>query len=311
MALATAQRDSRTAAATPRSVVARRRRRSFKHHLLLAPAMLLSASVVVIPAVLTIVAAFTDWNGVASSARWVGLANFRDIVADDVFWTAVTNNLKWTGLFLTIPVAIGLGVAWLLLRRPRTRTVYQVIFLIPYVLAPITNAVLWLNIIYDPTSGLVGYLQSSGLDVSAPLSNLDGALYAVAAVDIWHFWGFLAVVYLAALRQTPVEQIEAALVEGASAPQLFRYVYFPNIRATVQLMFVMIIIFSFLVFDYVYLLTGGGPAHSTEVLSTYAYTFAFATFQFGKAAAVGLIMSAFGLVASFLYTRLSRRDIVA
>jgi raffinose/stachyose/melibiose transport system permease protein len=286
------------------------RRRSVTHHLLVAPAMLLSASVVLIPAVLTVVAAFTDWNGVASRARWIGLGNFRDIFADDVFWTAVVNNLKWTALFLTIPVAIGLGTAMLLLRRPRSRTLYQVIFLVPYVLAPITNAVLWLNIIYDPTAGLVGYLRSSGVHVSAPLANLHGALYAVAAVDIWHFWGFLTVVYLAALRQTPVEQIEAALVEGASGGQLFRYVYFPNIRATMQLMFVMIIIFSFLAFDYVYLLTGGGPAHSTEVLSTYAYTFAFASFQFGKAAAVGLVMSAFGLVSSFLYTRLSRRDVL-
>lgn len=302
---------SSTAAAVSRRPSTRRRRGALVHHLLVAPAMLLSASVVLVPAVLTIAAAFTDWNGVASSARWVGLDNFRDIVDDDVFWTAVANNLKWTALFLTIPVAIGLGVAMLLLRRPRTRTLYQVIFLVPYVLAPITNAVLWLNIIYDPTSGVVGYLNNRGLRVSAPLASLDGALYAVAAVDIWHFWGFLTVVYLAALRQTPVEQIEAALVEGATGAQLFRYVYLPNIRATIQLMFVMIIIFSFLVFDYVYLLTGGGPAHSTEVLGTYAYTFAFASFQFGKAAAVGLIMSAFGLVSSLLYTRLNRRDIRA
>jgi raffinose/stachyose/melibiose transport system permease protein len=290
---------------------ARPRRRELKNYLLVAPAMLLSASVVLIPAVLTVAAAFTDWNGVAANAHWIGFDNFRAIFTDDVFWTAVRNNLKWTALFLTIPVGIGLGTAMLLLRRPRSRTLYQVIFLVPYVLAAITNAVLWLNIIYDPISGLVGYARTSGLDVPAPLANLHGALYAVAAVDIWHFWGFLTVVYLAALRQTPVEQIEAALVEGATGTQLFRYVYLPNIKATVQLMFVMIIIFSFLAFDYIYLLTGGGPAHSTEVLSTYAYTFAFATFQFGKAAAVGLIMSAFGLVASFLYARLSRKDILA
>ena len=84
-----------------------------------------------------------------------------------------------------------------------------------------------------------------------PLGNIHTALYAVAAVDIWHFWGFLTVVYLAALRQTPVEQIEAALVEGANGWQVFRYVYLPSIKSTIQLMWVMIIIFSFLTFDYV------------------------------------------------------------
>jgi raffinose/stachyose/melibiose transport system permease protein len=289
----------------------RRRRGSLKHYLLVAPAVLLSATVVLVPAVLTAVTAFTDWDGVATSAHWVGLGNFRHILADDVFWTALGNNLKWTVVFLTVPVAIGLATAMLLLRRPRSRTLYQVIFLVPYVLAAITNAMLWLNIIYNPISGVFGYLRDHGLDIKPPLANLDTALYAVALVDVWHFWGFLTVVYLAALRQTPTDQVEAAIVAGANGVQLFRYVYFPNIKATFQLLFVMTVIFSFLAFDYVFLLTGGGPAHATEMLSTYAYTFAFATFQFGKAAAVGLTMSLFGLVCSFAYTWLSRKDLNA
>jgi raffinose/stachyose/melibiose transport system permease protein len=133
----------------------------------------------------------------------------------------------------------------------------------------------------------------------------------VAGVDIWHFWGFLTVVYLAALRQTPLDQVEAALVEGANGWQIFRYVYLPSIRPTLQLMWVMIVIFSFLAFDYVYLLTQGGPANSTEMLSTYAYTAAFSAFQFGKAAAVGIIMSFFGLIASCVYTWLSRRQLTS
>jgi raffinose/stachyose/melibiose transport system permease protein len=154
-------------------------------------------------------------------------------------------------------------------------------------------------------------LRDYGFPIRSPLGNLNTALYTVATVDIWHYWGFLTVVYLAALRQTPYDQVEAAMVEGANGWQLFRHVYFPSIRPTVQLMFVMIIIFSFMTFDYIYLLTGGGPAHATEMLSTYAYTFAFMTFQFGKASAVGLMMSLFGLLASFLYVWLSRKDIAA
>jgi ABC-type sugar transport system permease subunit len=292
----------------PRSV---QRARAFKFYLLIAPAMLLSAAVVLIPGILTAVAAFTDWNGIALNAHWIGFANFRAIFSDPVFWTALKDNFKWAALFLTIPVGIGLGTAILLLRRPKSRTLYQVVFLIPYVLAAITNAILWLNIIYNPASGLWGYLEGRGLVGQAPLSNLHTALYAAAAVDIWHFWGFLTVIYLASLRQTPADQIEAALVEGANGPQLFRYVYLPSIKATLLLMFVMITIFSFLSFDYIYLLTGGGPAHSTEVLSTYAYTLAFSTYQFGRAAAVGLIMSFFGLVASVFYVFLSRRELAA
>ena len=288
--------------------VAARRRRSGKFYLMIAPALLLSGVVVLIPGILTAYAAFTDWDGLGLHPAWVGLANFREIFADPVFRHSLRDNLVWTALFLTIPVVIGLLTAMLLLRRRRSRTVYQVIYLIPYVLAPITNAVLWLNIIYNPISGVIGFFRSHGSAIDNPLASTDTALYAVAGVDIWHFWGFLTVVYLAALRQTPLDQVEAALVEGANGWQIFRYVYLPSIRPTLQLMWVMIVIFSFLAFDYVYLLTQGGPANSTEMLSTYAYTAAFSAFQFGKAAAVGLVMSGFGLLSSFLFVWLSRKD---
>lgn len=284
---------------------------SLKYYLLVMPALLLSMAVVVIPGLMTAYVSFTDWNGVSPEMEWVGLENFRKIFSDDVFWQSLFNNIRWTVVFLIVPVVIGMLAALLLVRRKHSRNAYQLIFLFPYVLAPITNAILWLNIILNPVSGVIGYLQDLGLDIPAPLGNINTALYAVATVDIWHFWGFLTVVYLAALRQTSIDQVEAAMVEGANSWQLFRHVYFPSIKPTVQLMFIMIIIFSFLTFDYVYLLTGGGPAHATEMLSTYAYNFAFLSFQFGKAAAVGLIMSLFGLIASFIYTWLSRKDVTA
>jgi raffinose/stachyose/melibiose transport system permease protein len=284
------------------------RRRTLINYLLIAPALLLSVGVVVVPGVMTAVASFTDWDGLGFTASFVGTANFDAIFADPTFVTSLINNIKWVALFLTIPVVIGLLTAWLLLTRKRSRTLYQVIYLMPYVLAPVVNAMVWLSIIYNPNGGVIGWLNERGIQTVAPLSNLDISLYSVAAVDMWHFWGFLTVVYLGAMRQTPMDQVEAAMVEGASAWQIFRHVYLPNIRSTLLLMGVMIVIFSFLAFDYVYLLTQGGPAHSSEVLGTYAYAFAFSSFQFGKAAAVGLIMSFFGLIASVIYTWLSRRD---
>lgn len=295
--------------ARPRSKKTFQQRRTFINYLLLAPALLLSITVVVIPGVLTAIASFTDWDGLGFSANFIGTSNFTDIFADPTFFTAMGNNLKWVILFLTIPVALGLLTASLLLRRKKTRTLYQVIYLMPYVLAPVVNAMVWLSIIYNPHGGVVGYLRDHGVAIESPLANLDTAIYAVAAVDMWHYWGFLTIIYLGAMRQTPVEQVEAAMLEGANAFQIFRYVYVPNIRSTLLLMGVMIVIFSFLAFDYVYLLTQGGPAHSSEVMGTYAYAFAFSSFQFGKAAAVGLIMSLFGLVASFVYTWLSRKDL--
>lgn len=279
-----------------------------KYYLFLLPAMLISLCIVFIPGIMTIGISFTDWNGFSPKINFVGLKNFKDIFANRYFFVALKNNIIWTILFLTVPVAIGMVAAFLLLGRKRSKDVFQTIFLIPYVLAPIVNAMLWQNIIFNPIVGIVGWLKSLGYDVFSPLSNPKVALYAVATVDIWHYWGFLTIVYFAALRQIPEEQIEASDVEGATFFQKIRYVYLPNIAPTFKLMSVMIIIFSFLAFDYVYLLTSGGPAHATEMLSTFAYSIAFQEFKLGKASAAALFMSIFGLLASFLYLKLSKKE---
>ena len=185
---------------------------------------------------------------------------------------------------------------------------YQVAFLIPYVLAPSVNAMLWLNVIFSPVSGVISVLRNMGWDIGSPLANVKTAIYGCAAVDIWHYWGFLTVIYLAALRQTPEDQIEAAEIESANGFQTFIYVYLPNIAPTVRLMFILIVIYSFCTYDYIYLVTSGGPAHATEVLSTYAYTMAFSAFKFGKAAAVSLVIGIFGCIAAFFYTWFSRKE---
>ena len=278
------------------------------NYLLIAPALLISVSIILVPGILTIISSFTDWNGISPNINFIGFENFKELFHDKIFFISIRNNVIWTVMFVTIPVCIGMLAAMLLLSRKKTRSIYQVAFLIPYVLAPAVNAMLWLNIIFSPVVGLVAYFKGLGFDISSPLASMKSAIYACAGVDIWHYWSYLTVIYLAALRQTPTDQVEAARIDGCNAWQLFRYIYMPNMKATVSLMFVMIVIGSFLAFDYVKLLTGGGPAHSTEVLGTYAYSYAFSSMQVGKAAAVGLFMSFFGLIASGIYARLSRKE---
>jgi len=176
-------------------------------------------------------------------------------------------------------------------------------------MSPIANVSMWRFIIFDPISGVVSLVHRHVPAITDPLGSPSAAFYAVAAVDMWHFWGYLAVIFLAAMRQTPHEQLEAAHLEGANGWQIFRHVTLPSILPTIALMVAMVTIFSFLTFDYVYLLTSGGPAHSTEMLSTLAYGAAFRTFEFGKAAAIALFMSLFGLLASFVYVWMSRESL--
>ncbi|WP_288196543.1 sugar ABC transporter permease [uncultured Pleomorphomonas sp.] len=274
----------------------------------MAPALVLSIAIVLLPALLTFGAAFSNWDGV-SAPSFAGLNNFSSLFADPVFWTAIANNSLWTVIFLTIPMGIALLAASLLMQRQRASAAFQAIFLLPYVLSPVANAMIWQNIILSPVSGLLGFVSKNVLPLQSPLTQPETALYAVAAVDIWHFWGYLTVVFFAAMRQTPEEQLEAALLENASGWQVFRFVTLPNILPTLGLMLVLVTIFSFLTFDYIYLITQGGPARATEMLSTYAYKFAFTSFQVGKAAAVALVMCFFGLIASVVYVRISRASL--
>lgn len=278
------------------------------NYLLIAPALLISVSIILIPGVMTFAYSFTDWNGLSPNINFVGLKNFIELFQEKVFFKAIQNNIIWTLLFLTIPVCIGMLAAMLLLSRKKTRSIYQVAFLIPYVLAPSVNAMLWLNVVFSPVSGVISVFRNMGFDISSPLANMKTAIYGCAAVDIWHYWSYLTVIYLAALRQVPTDQVEAARLDGCNGWQLFRYIYLPNIMSTVTLMFVMITIGSFLAFDYIKLMTGGGPAHATEVLGTYAYSYAFDSMKVGKAAAVGLFISFFGLIASAVYAKMSKNE---
>lgn len=277
---------------------------------LLLPALVISVSIVVVPGIQTVYSSLTDWNGFAEKKNFIGLQNYVQLLQNPYFRIALKNNLIWMLLFLTVPVFVGMGMALLLLYRKRSRTILQMIFLIPYVLAPVVTAMIFKNIIYSPTSGLLHFLNelNLGLALKNPLTNKDIGIFAVAAVDMWHFWSYLMIIYLAALRQTPQDQIEAAQLDGANFRQLFFNVYLPNIKPTAALMSIMIVIFSFLAFDYVNLLTQGGPAHYTEVLATLAYTSAFSERKIGAASAISVVMSTFGLAASIIYTRLTIRE---
>ena len=162
--------------------------------------------------------------------------------------------------------------------------------------------------IYSPVSGVFGLLNRLGIPIANPLAHPSTALVGVATVDLWHWWGFLCVIFFAALRQVPQEQIEAARLDGAGFFQMMRYVLIPAIWPTIALMMVMTVIWSFLVFDFVYILTQGGPALSSEVLSTMAYRNAFYDLNVGQAAAVALVISCIGLVATFFYIRMQTRE---
>ena len=277
------------------------------HRLYLVPTLIINGVIVLIPALLTVVLAFYNWDGI-STPTFAGLDNFRALADDRVFWMALGNNVIWTLVFLTVPIFMGMLAASMLLIARRGSNFFQVVYFLPVVIATVITARVWQGMIYSPVTGIFGVLKKYGMPIPNPLSQPTMSLFGVATVDLWHWWGFLCVIFFAALRQVPQEQIEAARIEGATYFQMMRYVLLPGIKPTIMLMMIMTVIWSFLAFDFVYILTQGGPAFSSELLSTLAYRKAFYDLNVGQAAAAALVISLFGLVGTFFYVRIQTKE---
>lgn len=282
-------------------------RKTIMPWLFVAPLLFFNAVVILGPSLGSAYYAFTEWSGLGP-AEWVGLANFTRLLHDRVFYTAFVNNVEWTLIFLTVPVTMGLLGAALLAPIKRGQMLYRIAFFIPYVIAVVVNAQIWRNILH-PTRGIGVILAERGLtfmDV-AFLGNRHTALYTIAFVDNWHWWGFLVVLYLAAMQAIDTQLYEAARIEGASRWQEFRHVTLPGILPTLVFTLLMTIIWSFLVFDYIYILTQGGPANASDVLATVLYRSAFFRFEVGYAAAIGLSMSFICVLVIAGFVTLRRR----
>jgi raffinose/stachyose/melibiose transport system permease protein len=288
-------------------MVRRSWRRVLAPWLFMAPVLILNVVVVLGPSIASVYYSFTEWSGVGE-ATWIGLANFQRILGDAVYRAALVNNLRWTLIFLTVPIAMGLLGAALLAPIRRGQMFFRVAYFIPYVIASVVNAQIWRSLLH-PLKGIGPLLARHGISLLnvAFFGREETALYAVAFVDNWHWWGFLVVVYLAAMQSVPVSLYETARLEGASRWQEFWHVTLPGIRPTLVFTLLMTIIWSFLVFDYIYVLTEGGPAHASEVLATEVFNAAFGRFEAGYAAAVGLTMSLFCAVFVAIFVILRRR----
>src|SRR5580692_7509683 len=144
----------------------------------LMPALVINVVIILIPALSTLAMAFCEWDGL-STPTWVGLDNFRAIFADPVFFSALLNNIKWTLIFLTVPMAMGLLAASMLLFVRRGRNFFQAVYFLPVIIATVVVARVWQGMIYNPESGLVGWFKLYGIALADPLARPPTSLYAV------------------------------------------------------------------------------------------------------------------------------------
>ena len=275
----------------------------------IAPLLIIHIFVVAIPAVQGVYMSLTDWTGVGMNVNFVGLDNYHKLLfEDDAFRRSLANNLLWLAFFLTVPFILALFCATMLAQVKRGGMLYRSIMFIPYVLASVVTTTIWKNLL-NPRLGVGAALADLGIqgfDI-AYLGRKETALMAIAFIDNWHFWGFLMILFLAAMQAIPPVLYDAAKIDGANRWDEFRHVTLPGIRPIVLFMFMMVAIWSFLAFDYIWLLTQGGPAGASEVIATQLYKNAFLRFDAGYGAAQGVVISIFAGLIIMIFVTLRRR----
>src|SRR5918998_5284376 len=252
-------------------------RRSWRRYragiLFVLPAFILYLIFMVYPFFRSIYFSFTSWNGVTAVKEWVGLANYRELITDNLFWLSLQHTVIWVIVGTIAPIAIGMLLALLLWRRPKGFTLFRTFFFMPQVLSTVVIGIIW-NWIYNPIFGILNeVLDAVGLeDLSRGwLGDPDIALYAVLIAAIWATIGFVFVILLAGLQNVSKDLLEAATVDGANVWQRFWNVTVPQLAGVINVVIALLLIGGFSVFGNIFFLTRGGPPHPTPGVAPPTY----------------------------------------
>lgn len=266
--------------------------------------------VIIVPGAQGAVYAFTSWDGLSSTKVFIGFQNFVTIFTDQLALQTIRQTLEITVAITIGLVVFGLGLAVALHTALKSRNILRVLFFAPVVIAPVMIAYLW-QFILAPFGALNTVLGTIGLP-KLELSWLGSpsiAIWSVAAVIIWQYSGYAMVIFIAGLESIPPEVNEAALVDGASAYQRFRYITFPLLSPAFVIVLTLALIMGLKQFETVWIMTQGGPGNATQTLATLIYQEAFSLDQFGYATALALVLSIIVMIISgVLYSVASRRN---
>ncbi|SKA39386.1 sn-glycerol 3-phosphate transport system permease protein [Enhydrobacter aerosaccus] len=274
------------------------RRTTVEAWLLLLPSVVLLATFAHIPIVATLIDSFYSTPRRNRPAHFVGLDNYRDMVADPIFWKALINNLIYAAGTIPAAVAIALAMALFVDSRLPGRSLLRMAYFTPTVLPMIAVANIWL-FFYTPGYGLLDQIAILfGGHTTNWLGSQHTALAAVMVVAVWKEAGFFMIFYLAALQQIPPDLREAAAIEGASRFTFFRRVTWPLLMPVTLFVLVNAVINAFRTVDHIFMMTGGGPDNATNVLLFHIYEIGFKFWDQGAATALTMVLLALlGLLA--------------
>ncbi|MDQ2098076.1 MAG: sugar ABC transporter permease [Tychonema bourrellyi B0820] len=273
----------------------------------LAPALLFLGTFLIYPIAYLFYLSFTSGSFTRSGIHFIGLKNYWRLVANLDFWQVIQNTIYFATFTVIPSVVIPLGLAVFLNRSFAWRGVLRTAYFVPSITSLVAVGLGW-RWLFQAEGPVNGLLMAIGLNPIPWLSSTVWAMPVIILLSIWKQLGFNMVVFLAGLQAIPVNHYEAAELDGADAWQQFWYITLPGLRSTLVFASVTTAIFTLRSFEQVYVITGGGPLNSTNLLVYYIYDQAFTKFDFGYAAAAATLLMAVTLGLVYLQLKVWGED---
>ena len=258
-------------------------------YLYILPNMILFMVFMIIPVFMALYYSFMDWKGIGDPV-FTGLENYQWLFTDDTFWKSLWNTAYYTLATVPFIMVLALFLAMLLNMALPLKGVFRAAIYLPAVVSTVVVGMIFTWLFQDQV-GLINYLLNLlGIESIQWANDPKFAMIMLVAATIWQRTGYNMVIYLAGLQGISEEYYEAAIVDGASNWQRFRYLTLPLLKTTHVFVMITCIIHSFRSFDLVYTMTKGGPLNSTKTMVMYIYELAFTRSQFGRASAAGVAL---------------------
>jgi multiple sugar transport system permease protein len=276
--------------------------------LLIAPTIIVFCAVVVYPLLAAIYLSLFQLYTPTLEGSFVGISNYRELLARGEFWISLRNTLVWTTGTLSLQIVLGVGMALMLHQNIVFRSLARSLILFPYFVSTVVAVLVW-RWLFNDLYGILNHLLVSVGIVDMPvdyLGSMPNAMISLILVGAWKYFPFVVIAVLARLQTIPDALYEAARIDGAGPIARFFDVTLPQLRDVLVVIVLLRAIWDFKEFDLIFLLTGGGPVTSTQTLPLLVYKEAFALNQMGMAAAYAVVMMAIMLLFMIIYVRRTR-----
>jgi len=277
---------------------------------LIGPAVFILTAIALFPILAVIGLSLQRNLPIFDISHFVGLDNYLFLLGDSRFWNSLKNTVYFTLVSVTLEMCLGLGIAILLDQAFTGRGWVRALILIPWAIPTVVSARMW-EWLYNGEFGLINFFLTQTHLTQQPVNWLGDPLWAIHGailMEVWKTTPFAAILLMAGLQTIPRDLYHAAKVDGASAWAIFRYIILPSLKPIILVVLLFRTLDAFRVFDAIYVLTGGGPANTTETLSVYAYKVLFQTLQFGYGSTIAVVTFLCVALISIMYLKLLGKE---